>query len=101
MAVADASFSTLTLSTSFMFIIFNGTSVGTPSITSSGSLPTIEPTPRIFIDTLSPGAPFDTTCRPVALPCRAAPRLDDGCLPKSFDDTDDMAPVRSFFFIVP
>ena len=49
----------------------SGVRIGTPSITTSGSQLLIEPKPRILIDTLSPGFPASTTCKPATFPCMA------------------------------
>ena len=100
-AAAEASFNTSNRSTSAMLMAFSPRSVGTPSMTTSGSQLLIEPSPRILMLTLSPGFPASIICTPEIFPCTAAPMLLTDVLLISLLPSEATEPVRSLFFIVP
>ena len=74
-----------------------------PSIMNSGLLsPFIERTPRRFMFTPEPASPLDLVMsRPATCPCIASMTLLVGMRTMSSAFTDETAPVRSRFFIVP
>ena len=97
MAAEEASFNTSIEAISSGFMLFNGRSVGIPSITSSGSLLLMVPVPRTLMVTLLPGAPEEMIWTPAARPCKAWPISGTGRDLSSLPLTELTAPVRSFF----
>ena len=70
-------------------------------MTTRGSQLLIDPNPLILIETLSPGFPASTTCRPATFPCKDCPMFATGCSFNFLASMDPIEPVRSLFFIVP